>query len=133
MKIEILSKGNIKKLLTEEKIPFNITYTGETYSVVEIEKSDLMNLMESMHENSEFNGWYCYSKGARVGSACDFFRINGHDLIGWSESSKDYHTLLDYLTEELGLTDDEDICDYAVSLAKANGMSLSKLFKACEG
>lgn len=133
MKIEILSKGNIKKLLTEEKIPFNMTYTGETYSVVEIEKSDLMNLMESMHENSEFNGWYCYSKGARVGSACDFFRINGHDLIGWSESSKDYHTLLDYLTEELRLTDDEDICDYAVSLAKVNGMNLSKLFKTYEG
>lgn len=131
MKIEILSKGNIKKLLTEEKIPFNITYTGETYSVVEIEKPDLIKLMESIHE--EFNGWYYYSKGARVGSACDFFRVNGHDLIGWSESSKDYHTLLDYLTEELGLTDDEDICDYAVSLAKANGISLSKLFKTCEG
>lgn len=131
MKIELLTKGNIKKLLAEEEIPFNITYTGETYSVVEIEKSDLIKLMESIHE--EFNGWYCYSKGARVGSACDFFRINGHDLIGWSESSKDYHTLLDYLTEELGLTDDEDICDYAVSLAKANGISLSKLFKTCEG
>lgn len=131
MKIEILSKGNIKKLLAEEEIPFNITYTGETYSVVEIEKSDLMKLMESIDE--EFNGWYCYSKGARVGSACDFFRVNGHDLIGWSESGKDYHTLLDYLTEELGLTDDEDICDYAVSLAKVNGMNLSKLFKTYEG
>lgn len=130
MKVEILSKGNIKKLLTEEEIPFNMTYTGETYNVVEIEKSDLMKLMESIHE--EFNGWYCYSKGARVGSACDFFRVNGHDLIGWSESGKDYHTLLDYLTEELGLTDDEDICDYAVSLAKVNGISLSKLFKICE-
>ena len=130
MKVEILSKGNIKKLLAEEKMSFNITYTGKTYSVVEIEKSDLMKLMESIHE--EFNGWYCYSKGARVGSACDFFRVNGHDLIGWSESGKDYHTLLDYLTEELGLTDDEDICDYAVSLAKVNGISLSKLFKICE-
>ena len=133
MKIEILSKGNIKKLLAEEKMSFNITYTGKTYSVVEIEKPDLMKLMESTHENSEFNGWYCYSKGARVGSACDFFRVNGHDLIGWSESGKDYHTLLDYLTEELGLTDDEDICDYAVSLAKVNGMNLSKLFKTYEG
>ena len=61
------------------------------------------------------------------------FRVNGHDLIGWSESGKDYHTLLDYLTEELGLTDDEDICDYAVSLAKVNGMNLSKLFKTYEG
>lgn len=130
MRVEILSKGNIKKLLAEEKMSFNITYTGKTYSVVEIEKSDLMKLMESIHE--EFNGWYCYSKGARVGSACDFFRVNGHDLIGWSESGKDYHTLLDYLTEELGLTDDEDICDYAVSLAKVNGISLSKLFKICE-
>ena len=132
MKIELLTKGNIKKLLTEEEISFNITYTGETYSVVEIEKSDLMKLMESIHE--DFNGWYCYSKGARVGSACDFFRINGHDIIGWAETGKDsYHTLLDYLTEELGLIDDEDICDYTVSLAKANGMSLSKLFKICEG
>lgn len=131
MKIEILSKGNIKKLLAEEEIPFNITYTGEIYNVVEIEKPDLIKLMESI--DKEFNGWYCYSKGARVGSACDFFRVNGHDLIGWSESGKDYHTLLDYLTEELGLTDDEDICDYAVSLAKVNGMNLSKLFKTYEG
>jgi len=133
VKIELLAKGNVEKMFNEKEIPFVVTYSGDTYKVVEIEKND-MNYLSGIFLEASSNWWY-YSKGARTGSACDFFRINGYDVIGWSElQHKDnYKTLIDYLNEELGVVEDEDICDYAVSLAKVNGMTMGKLFNACEG
>lgn len=133
MKIELLAKGNVEKMFNEKEIPFVITYSGDTYKVVEIEKND-MNYLAGILPEVSSNWWY-YSKGARTGSACDFFRINGHDLIGWSnlQHKDNYKTLMDYFNDEIGITEDEDICDYAVSLAKTNGMSMAKLFKVCEG
>ena len=133
MKIELLAKGNVEKVLNEMEISFSVPYVGEAYKVIEIEKNDVKSLSNMFAETS--NAWWYYSKGARTGSACDFFRINGHDLIGWAGNARkdSYKTLLDYFTDEIGLVDDEGICDYAVSLAKVNGISLSKLFKIYEG
>ena len=133
MKIELMAKGNVEKMFNEMNIPFMVTYSGETYKVIEIEKNDVKSLSNMFFETS--NNWWYYSKGARTGSACDFFRINGRDLIGWSgDAHKDsYKTLIDYFNDEIGIDADEDICDYAVSLAKVNGLSLSNLFKTYEG
>ena len=133
MKIELIAKGNVEKMLNAMNIDFTVSYKGETYKVIEIEKNDVKSLTNMSLEDSK-NWWY-YSKGARTGSACDFFRINGHDLLGWAklQHKDNYKTLMDYFNDELGISDDEDICDYAVSLAKTNGMSVAKLFKVCEG
>lgn len=132
MKIELLTKGNISKVFEENSIQFTTTYCGD-YNVVEIDKGDLAALDGFILENN--NAWWRYSKGARTGSACDFIRVNGSDLIGWfgNAHKESYDTLLDYLKDEIGVTSDEDICDYAVSLSKVNGMTLSKLFSVYGG
>ena len=132
MKVELLTKGNIGKVLEENNIQFTTTYCGD-YNVVEIDKGDLAALDGFILENN--NAWWWYSKGARTGSACDFIRVNGVDLIGWfgNAHKESYDTVLDYLNDEIGVTSDEDICDYAVSLSKVNGMTLSKLFSVYGG
>ena len=130
MIVEILAKGKIENVLKDNGVKFNRTYNGDEYKVMEIEKNDLNILAGVMLDD---NVWWLHSKGARTGSACDFFRINGHDIIGWGGKKDNYKTLLDYFAEELNVIAPEDICDYAVSLAKVNGMSIGRLFKECEG
>lgn len=44
-----------------------------------------------------------------------------------------YDTLTDYMGEELGASTPKNVCALAVDLAKANGMTMSKLFRFYEG
>ena len=137
MKVEILASNAISKNSFQKlNIEANRTYEGENFSVWEIEKKDLRVLEESHDEELFWQlGWWVFSKGSNFGKPFDFLTVNGQFLIGWqTKSCKDtYDKLTDYLTDGLGITDKEDICGCAVDLARANGMSMSKLFKTCEG
>ena len=129
MKVEVLTLGNIEKALKDSNIPFKKTYSGEKYKVIEVDKKDAKVLSNSVLEGA----WCKFSNGAG-GSPCDIFTVNGHMLIGWSNGHNDsYDTLSDYMKDELGVTDDNDVCDYAAGLARANGMTMSKLFRFYEG
>ena len=46
---------------------------------------------------------------------------------------REYKNLSEYLTEELGASQPRNVCALAVDLAKANGMSMAKLFEVFEG
>lgn len=129
MKVEVLTLGNIEKALKDSNIPFKKTYSGDKYKVIEVDKKDAKVLSNSVLEDA----WCKFSNGAG-GSACDIFTVNGQMLIGWSNGHNDsYDTLSDYMKDELGVTDDNDVCDYAAGLARANGMTMSKLFRFYEG
>lgn len=129
MKVEVLATGNIEKVLKDNNINFKKTYSGDKYKVIEVDKKDAKYLSNSILEGS----WCKFSNGAG-GSACDIFTVNGQMLIGWSNGHNDsYDTLSDYMKDELGVTDDNDVCDYAAGLARANGMTMSKLFRFYEG
>lgn len=129
MKVEVLTLGNIEKALKDSNIPFKKTYSGDKYKVIEVDKKDAKVLSNSVLEGA----WCKFSNGAG-GSACDIFTVNGQILIGWSNGHNDsYDTLSDYMKDELGVTDDNDVCDYAAGLARANGMTMSKLFRFYEG
>ena len=129
MKVEVLTTGNIEKVLKDNNINFKKTYSGDKYKVIEVDKKDAKYLSNSILEGA----WCKFSNGAG-GSACDIFTVNGQMLIGWSNGHNDsYDTLSDYMKDELGVTDDNDVCDYAAGLAKANGMTMSKLFRFYEG
>ena len=129
MKVEMLTTGNIEKILKDNNIAFNKTYSGDKYKVIEVDKKDAKQFSNSIMEGA----WCKFSNGAG-GSACDIFTVNGQMLIGWSNGHNDsYDTLSDYMKDELGVTDDDDVCDYAAGLAKANGMTMSKLFRFYEG
>lgn len=129
MKVEVLATGNIEKVLKDNNINFKKTYSGDKYKVIEVDKKDAKYLSNSILEGA----WCKFSNGAG-GSACDIFTVNGQMLIGWSNGHNDsYDTLSDYMKDELGVTDDNDVCDYAAGLARANGMTMSKLFRFYEG
>lgn len=44
-----------------------------------------------------------------------------------------YDTLLTYMCEELGASVERNVCALAVDLARANGMTMAKLFEVYEG
>ena len=46
---------------------------------------------------------------------------------------REYKNLSEYLAEELGASQPKNVCALAVDLAKANGMSMAKLFEVFEG
>ena len=129
MKVEVLTTGNIEKVLKDNNINFKKTYSGDKYKVIEVDKKDAKYLSNSILEGA----WCKFSNGAG-GSACDIFTVNGQMLIGWSNGHNDtYDTLSDYMKDELGVTEDNDVCDYAAGLARTNGMTMSKLFRFYEG
>ena len=129
MKVEVLATGNIEKVLKDNNINFKKTYSGDKYKVIEVDKKDAKYLSNSILEGA----WCKFSNGAG-GSACDIFTVKGQMLIGWSNGHNDsYDTLSDYMKDELGVTDDNDVCDYAAGLSRANGMTMSKLFRFYEG
>lgn len=129
MKVEVLTTGNIEKVLKDNDIHFKKTYSGDKYKVIEVDKKDAKEL-----SNSILDGAWCKFSNGAGGSPCDIFTVNGQMLIGWSNGHNDsYDTLSDYMSDELGVADFDGVCDYAAGLAKANGMSLSRLFRFYEG
>lgn len=127
MKVEILGTGAIETALAENNVQFTKTYSGDHYKVIEMEKSDAKKMSGRYLENA----WCKLSNGAG-GSPFDIISVHGNCLIGWPANNDTYKKLTDYINA-LGASDDDDVCNYAVGLAKANGMSMSMLFARFEG
>lgn len=134
---EILAGAGIHKAFKELGIKATRTYKGTHepfYNVWELSKEDLKKLEYCPEWNDEW-GWFRYSKGGRFGSACEILTVNGQMLIGWE--TKDSITEFDYLTDYFldGLIVDgfEEHCALAVELAKANGMTMGRLFEVFQG
>ena len=84
MKVEVLTTGNIEKVLKDNNINFKKTYSGDKYKVIEVDKKDAKYLSNSILEGA----WCKFSNGAG-GSPCDIFTVNGQMLIGWSNGHND--------------------------------------------
>lgn len=129
MKVEMFAKGPIEKVLKDNNIAFSKTYSSDTYKIIELEKQDAKYLCNS---EVDMNGAWCMISNGAGGSLFDFVTINNESLIGWNSKKDSYDKLIDYL-KDIGAKDDDDICHYASGLARANGMSLSRLFSICGG
>lgn len=133
MKIEILAGDSIEKAFKELNIPMTVTYSGEQYKVCEIEKSDFKTIADMPEDEWKPNwGWWRFTKGSNMGTPYNFIKINGRDIICWEgdgHCSDEYNTLLDYMSEAIGVSQPKNVCALAVDLARANGMSMSELFK----
>lgn len=91
MKIEILAGNGIHKAFKELNIEAKRTYKGANephYEVWEIEKKDLRILEETFDWPSDW-GWWRFAKGSNMGSAYDFFEVNGNELIAWAGTRRD--------------------------------------------
>ena len=134
---EILAGGGIQNAFNDLGIKAKMTYKMSKepyYEVWELDKKDLKTLDESPEWFDEW-GWYRFAKGSNMGSAADFFTVNGQFMIGWEslDGNDTYDSLMDYFHKGMNVSMESTICAMAVDLGRANGMSMSKLFKAFEG
>lgn len=170
MKIEILAGGSIKVAFRELGIEATKTYHGSkkehypSYQVWEIEKSDLQKMIDVVDWPDNW-GWWRSARGSNMGTACDFFTINGKELIAWDGDVREdiqadwddepieekeafhysykeyeetrmphkYGSLLEYFCDEIGASQERNVCALAVDLARTNGMSMAQLFQTYEG
>ena len=98
------------------------------YEIWEIEKLDVKTIETAcMFEDIMF----CYSNGEHRGTPYDLVNINGVQIIGWLEGSKDdtFNCLIDYFRDCLGVIDSYEICAYSTYLAKTNGYTLAELWE----
>ena len=131
MKVEILAKKGIDKAMEDLAIKADRIYSRTEkpyYEVWQIEKSDIKTL--ELSRNDPTASWYCYSKGCNRGTPCEFLDVNGKFLIGWPANNgrTSFNTLLDYFKDGLDIVVSNDVCATAVTLSKANGITLGQLF-----
>lgn len=122
-----------------------ITYAGNRYEIWEV-SDKLFNKMCDMTEEQfiELAGeeaFWRHSVGSSLGAPYENNIVNGHKLISWSKGylrceetrrSKKYESLSEYLCDCVGASTPKNVCALAVTLAKANGMTMSELFNKYE-
>ena len=88
---EILAGNGIHKAFKELGINAKRTYKSSHepyYEIWDIDKKDL-KVLEETTEWGEDWGWWRFAKGSNLGTAADFFTVNGQFMIGWNGSSRD--------------------------------------------
>ena len=87
---EILGGNGLNKAFKELGIKATRTYRGSEkphYEVWELSKDDAKKLEYTSEWKDEW-GWYRYVKGSNMGTPCDFFTVNGKELIAWENQYK---------------------------------------------
>lgn len=136
MKVELLTKRGIKNTFDTLEINAEMVYKRTEkpyYEVWTLDKKDLKLLEE---EGCGSGGaWFGIASGCNLGTPFEFLDIRGQFVIGWStkDGTTKYDSLIDYLKDGLEVVESDDVCATVTALAKANGMTLEKLFKLCQG
>lgn len=123
-----------------------ITYDGNNYEVWKISEDLYKKLCDMKEEQfTELvgeGGWWRSSDGSIFLKPYEKNYVHGHNLISWSKGffnceeshkPKKYECLSEYLYECVNVYCPENVCAYAVDLAKANGMTMGELFSMYEG
>ena len=105
--IEIFGGDGLENAFEALNINAKRTYRSSHepyYEVWELDKKDFKLLEETPEWDDSF-GWYRFAKGSNMGSACDFFTVNGQFMIGWEtqDGNDTYDSLLDYFYKGLQL------------------------------
>ena len=140
MKIEIMTNGEFKRVIKQHNIDAKRVYRTPAdpyndhpyFEVWEVEKADVKNIETTCLTEDV---WMCYSKGVGGATPFEFLTINGQFVIGWTakNNKEKFNCLTDYFVDGLGIADADDMCAYAVTLAKTNGWNLVKTWKLLEG
>ena len=134
---EILAGDGIRNVFNEFGINAKMTYKSDHepyYEVWELDKKDIRAL-EDIYEWPDEWGWWRHAKGSNMGVPYEFFTVNGEFMIGWEtvDGKDTYDSLLDYFYNGLNVDMPSTICALSVDLGRANGKTLSALFKTYEG
>lgn len=134
---EIFGGGGLENAFEALNIQAKRTYRSSHepyYEVWELNKKDLRILEEVMEWDDSW-GWWRSAKGSNMGTAADFFTVNGQFMIGWEtlDGNDTYDSLIDYFHKGLSVGMESNICALAIDLARANGLSLGRLFQTYNG
>ena len=104
------------------------------YEIWDINKKNL-KVLEETEEWGDTYGWWRFAKGSNLGTPASFFTVNGQFMIGWEtlDGNDTYDSLMDYFHKGLSVSMESNIIALAVDLARANGKTVSGLFKTYEG
>lgn len=134
---EIFGGGGLENAFEALNIEAKRTYRSSHepyYEIWELNKKDLRMLEEVMEWDDSW-GWWRSAKGSNMGTAADFFTVNGQFMIGWEtlDGNDTYDSLIDYFHKGLSVGMESNICALAIDLARANGLSLGRLFQTYNG
>lgn len=134
---EIFGGNGLYKAFKALNIDAKRTYKSSHepyYEVWELNKNGL-KLLEETPEWDDAWGWFRHAKGSNMGTAADFFTVNGQFMIGWEtrDGNDTYDSLMDYFHKGLNVGMESNICALAVDLARVNGVSMGRLFEIYEG
>lgn len=137
MKVEIMTnydfEGLVKRMGFDAKRLYKCSKDDNPYyEIWEVEKADVKTIENTCMLDGVL---FCYSKGANRGTPFEPLTIHGEFVIGWTTiNNKDtFNCLTDYFTDGLGITDPYEICACTTTIAKANGWSLSDMWRKLEG
>lgn len=140
MKVEIMTNGDFSDVVENYKFNAKRQYRNSIdlyneypyYEIWEIEKSDVRAIEEACIAEDVL---FCYSKGANRGTPFEPLTIGGQFAIGWTavNNKSMFNGLIDYLINGLEIANVYEMNACATAMAKANGLSLSQLWKKLEG
>lgn len=141
---EILVSGNPTKDFERLGVNPILTYGDDEteYRVYEVSDEDFQVLINEP-DSEEIDGiWedcgWRYCEGSNQGTPNATLKINNKELKCWLENVFEddkesyipsYNNLLNYLCEEMGISEFRNVCALAKDLAKYNGIKMSELFK----
>ena len=135
--MELLAGNGISRAFKELGINAKRTYKSSHepyYEVWDVDKRDIKTL-EEVYEWPEEWGYWRSAKGSNMGTPVEFFTVNGQFMIGWEtcDGNDTYDSLLDYFHQGLSVGMTSNIIALSVDLGRANGKTVSQLFKTYEG
>lgn len=141
---EILAE-NLQPLFDNTSLTGKKTYSGELYEVWEVSDDDyaiMCNISEERFTELCPEGMWRSSTGSIMGYPTECFTVNKRKLKCWDKREElygkkhritKYESLLEYLCENIGVSQPRNVCALAVDLAKYNNMTMGELFTKYEG
>lgn len=137
---EILAE-NLQPLFDNTSFVGIKTYSGDIYEVWQV-SDDTYEFMCDMTDD-EFEklcpeGMWRGADGSNMGYPSDRLIVHKRKLKCWDTKEKPYRnqkyeSLLEYLCENVGVSQPKNVCALAVDLAKCNHMTMGELFAKYEG
>lgn len=97
----------------------------------------MCNMSDEEFEKLCPKGMWRSSECSNMGVPTDYLTVNGETLRCWNRKDEPYRTvyelLLEYLCENIGVSQPRNVCALAVDLAKYNNMTMGELFTKYEG
>lgn len=139
MSIEILTYGKIENDFERLGVKAENTYKGNNkYKVYSINNDNFYKLCNDISDYPE--GVWMNVDNLGLGIYDDLLEVNGEELWAWYTQKSEnenfipkFKNLFDYISKELELSDEWQICQALNDLARLNNLKLSELLNKYQG